>query len=338
MKDLYSILGVPKTASEDEIKKSYRELAKKYHPDRNADNPSATERFKEIGAAFEILGDPDKRKLYDEFGDMATKPGFDPEQARQYASARGQQGGWNFNGSENFSSQDDFLHFIFGDIFSSFGKTRNRSHSIKGEDLTTEIQLDFKQAVNGDQIEIQLNSTEKCRVCHGAGRTRNSGFCHSCEGQGIVRVPKTLKVRIPPGAQDGKKIRVRGQGSPSPYGGNPGDLLLTVRVKSHDHFTREGNDIHFTLPITIEKALLGTKLSIQTPLGKSIVVSIPRGSNGNTVLRIKGHGVQNTGGSGDFIIHLSVVLPDPDSGAYEKAARTLSKHVELKLPDGVSYN
>ncbi|MBU1221424.1 DnaJ domain-containing protein [Myxococcota bacterium] len=339
MKDLYSILGVSRNASDDEIKKAYRELAKRYHPDKNADNPAAVEKFKEVNSAFEVLGDAEKRKLYDEFGEMATKPGFNPDQARQYASAGQNAGRWNFSGSENFSSQDDFLNFIFGDVFSSFGKARSRSAGLKGEDIEKEIWLDLKQAVNGDQVELALTNHESCRMCRGVGRTKSSGICHICSGTGIIKNTRNIKVNIPPGAEEGKKIRLRGHGNPSQYGGMDGDLLLSIRVKEHPYFRRDGSDVHYVLPITVEKALVGSKVSVETPLGKTVLITIPKGSNGGTILRVKGHGTQcRAGNCGDLIIHLNILLPRSlETPEMEKAAKVLSTGVIPDLPEGISY-
>lgn len=354
MRDLYQILGVPKTATADEIKKAYRKLAMKYHPDRTANDPSKAEKFKEITAAFEILGDPEKRKLYDEFGEMATRPGFDPNQARAYANARQASGGvhWNMGDSgEGFASADDFINFIFGDILGKNSKFRYSSSfdsasdsfdfmpgTSPGEDLQQELELDFLQAVRGDQIDIRLRYQDHCPTCGGRGIRRGKQWCTDCAGSGTQVVDRTLKVRIPPGAENGKKLRIRHQGTAG-RGGMPGDLVLLIHVKPHPFFTRKDRDIYVTVPITLEKALLGTKLKLETPLGKTIRLTIPPGSHPDTQLRIPGHGVQAYGNqpAGDLIVTIKIQLPDRITNTMRNAARELSRDVKLELPAGMQY-
>lgn len=353
MRDLYQILGVPKTATAEEIKKAYRKLAMKYHPDRTDNDPSKSEKFKEITAAFEVLGDPEKRKLYDEFGEMATRPGFDPEQARAYANARQASGGIHWNaGNAGFGSADDFINFIFGDIFGRRSGYRNfagfdgmpddldfMSGGARSRDLQQELELDFLQAVRGDQMDIRLRYRDRCTACGGRGMRRGESVCSVCAGSGVQMVDRTIKVRIPPGAEDGKKLRIRQQGLAAGPGGFPGDLVLVIHVRPHPHFTRRGRDVHVTVPITLEKAVSGAILKLETPLGKTIRLTVPAGSRPDAQLRIAGHGVQASGGqpAGDFIVTLKIQLPERITDAMREAARELSRDVKLELPAGMQY-
>ncbi len=353
MRDLYQILGVSRTATAEEIKKAYRKLAMKYHPDRTDNDPSKSEKFKEITAAFEILGDPEKRKLYDEFGEMATRPGFDPEQARAYANARQSAGGfsWSSAGSgAGFESADDFINFIFGDIFgrrsgprfaSGFGGMEDFGFPGTGRsrDLEQELELDFLQAVRGDQLDVRLRYRDRCPVCGGRGARRGENVCSACGGTGTQMVDRTLKVRIPPGAEDGKKLRIRQQGTAAGPGQTPGDLVLAIRVKPHPYFTRKGRDVHVTVPITLEKAFSGAKLKLETPLGKTIRLTVPPGARPDMQLRVSGHGVQASGDApaGDFIVTIKIQLPERITQDMREAARVLSRDVKLELPPGMQY-
>ncbi len=353
MRDLYQILGVTREATPDEIKKAYRKLAMKLHPDRTNNDPKKSDKFKEISAAFDVLGDPEKRKLYDEFGEMATRQGFDPEQARQYTQAREASGGgfrWNGTQGSDVHSTDDFLKFIFGDMFgggSGFGAAgagfgaagAGFGAAGAGRDLAQTLQLDFLQAIRGDQMEIRLRYQDRCPACGGRGQRRGSGACTTCGGQGTQIVDRTLKIRIPPGAEDGRKLRIRHQGSAAGPGGTPGDLVLTIQVQPHPYYTRKERDVHLTLPITVEKALAGAKLKLETPLGKTIRLTVPAGSQQGTQLRVLGHGVQGNGKdpAGDFIITLKIQLPSRITPELREAARLLSQDVALELPGQMQY-
>ena len=362
MRDLYQILGVERTAAPEEIKKAYRKLAMKFHPDRTDNDPKKADKFKEITAAFDVLGDPEKRKLYDEFGELATRPGFDPEQARQYAQAReATRGGFDWNQAQGSGvhSTDDFLRFIFGDIFgrgqgggfgpegagprfSSAGPgfgAAGPGFGAAARDLQQELTLDFLQAVRGDQVEIRLRYQDRCPTCGGRGSRRNSGTCDSCGGQGTQIFDRTLKVRIPPGAEDGRKLRIRHQGAAPAPGGVSGDLVLTIRVAPHPYYTRRERDVHVTVPITLEKALGGTRLKLETPLGKSIRLTVPPGTGQGAQLRVPGHGIQGSVREppGDLIITLKIQLPARITPESMEAARVLSKDVALELPGQMQY-
>ncbi|MDA3863599.1 MAG: DnaJ domain-containing protein [Deltaproteobacteria bacterium] len=360
MKDLYKILGVKKDASQKEIKKAYRKLAKQYHPDHNSSEASQN-KFKEVGAAFEILGDEEKRKLYDEYGEMSTKPGFDPEQARKYANFKQKNTGFSWGntggGESHFNSEDDFFSFIFGDMFGgkssspggfgSFGgfgnkggyraNLNNQRGNIKGKDLNSSIELNFLTAIRGGLVEVPIKYSQKCPTCAGTGQSGGT-MCSTCLGKGVHERKKNLKVKIPPGATTGKKIRLRGMGQNSPYGGEAGDLLLKLKIKPHPWFTKKGSDIYLTLPITPDKAVNGCKVSLKTPLGKQIKLTIPAGSQGGTSLRVKGHGVQSKKGHGDFFIELQIALPEKIKDETVKQALALiSKNVKLELPPDIQY-
>ncbi len=260
-KDLYKILGVAKNASQDEIKSAYKKLAMKYHPDRNPDNPTAAEeRFKEIAVAHEVLGDAEKRKLYDEFGAAALRAGFDAEKARAY-SWGGQGGG--FGGGEGVDIGSLFEQLFggagrganpFGSFFGGmggmggdpFGGRAQSPRPSAGNDVEATIELDFTEAIQGTTREI--------RNPNGTGN---------------------IKVNIPPGIKEGGRIRLRGKGQAGRHGGNAGDLLLIPKIRKHPFFSREEDDILLELPITLKEAYLGTQIDVPTPDGNTIHLKIP---------------------------------------------------------------
>ncbi len=230
-KDLYAVLGVPRTASDDEIRSAYRKLARKFHPDVNQGDKKAEERFKEISAANDILGDRDKRKLYDEFGEASLRSGFDAEQARNYqkwaggfgsgggAYARGAGGGGG-NPFSGFQGGGGAQEFEFGDIFGDlFERGARKQRSQRGRDVTASVDIDLIQAIRGSEVHLRIPGRDE-----------------------------PVTVRIPPGADDGSKLRVPGQGSPGASGQPPGDLLIETQVRPHPYFRRSGLDLSVTLP------------------------------------------------------------------------------------------
>ncbi|MEZ4472374.1 MAG: DnaJ C-terminal domain-containing protein [bacterium] len=288
-KDLYSILGVPKTATAAEIKKAYRGLAQQFHPDRNPDNPAAEERFKEVSAAFAVLGDEEKRKRYDEFGPDGLREGFDAEAARNYqrwaGAGRGAQGFdfSNLGGLGGFGDLEELLGGLFGGGFG--GRGRGPMHA-RGQNLEGEITLSLRQAVEGDEVSVQ-------------GK----------------------RVRIPAGVTDGQRIRLRGQGAAGPAGA--GDLVLTVRLADPPGFQREGDDLVLDLPLKVSEAILGTKAEVPTPEGGSLTLTIPAGSQSGRKLRVRGRGLPTRGGRGNLYIRLQIQVPTGDSDALRAAAQAL---------------
>ncbi len=297
--DYYKTLGVRRDASQEEIQAAYRELARKYHPDLNPDDKTAKKRFQEVQAAFDVLGNSEKREMYDRYGSSFETMGA--------GGAGGPGGGpyWQANrgpaGGGGFSFEDVDLSQFFGerfgeepaggfaDLFSQFrrqapGTTRGGTRGARrGQDFQEEITIPFQTAVTGGEIDVALQ--------------REPGQF------------ETIRVKIPAGIEDGKKIRLRGQGGKPPRAGRAGDLLLVVRVASHPHFTRRGNHLHVRVPVTLAEAAAGAKVDVPTP-GGTVSLRVPVGTSSGTKLRIKGHGVVGKDGTrGDLIAEIQVMLP-----------------------------
>jgi curved DNA-binding protein len=269
----YDVLGVPKTADAAAIKKAYRKLARDLHPDRNPGNKKAEDRFKSVNRAFEALGDAKKRALYDEFGEESLSSGFDADKVRAYKNWSTQQGRGGGGGSADPFGQGVRLEDLFGgnvrsgsteagDVFSDlFGRSRRRGPQ-KGQDFASEVTVDFAGAVRGTMVELRPGGGEGAPVT----------------------------VRIPAGADEGSRVRIAGQGGPSPNGGPPGDLLLEIHVQPHPHFRREGDDLHLAVPITVAEAYLGAKVKVPTIDG-SVSLKVPPKSQSGTMVRLRGKGV-----------------------------------------------
>ncbi len=334
-RDLYAILGVAKTASQEDIKKAYRRLARKYHPDINPGDTRAEQRFKEISAAHDVLSDPEQRKLYDEFGEDALRQGFDPEQARAYREwARGSRatGGGFEQMRGGFGDMGDiFTHFrtsgsgpdpinledLLGGMFGKRGPssrpfsgadpfghadpfTSSGGGRRKGATARTTIEIDLLEAIRG---------TEKTFTLSG--------------GRGTP--PRTVTVRIPAGVEDGGKIRVPGQGMPGPGGGPPGDLVMEVRVKPHPLLRRAGNDLELAVPVTIGEAYHGAKIQVPTPDG-TVSVTVPPNTRSGTRLRLRGRGAGRKGkAKGDFYAVILVQPPDRRDEDTDRAITALDK-------------
>jgi len=292
--DYYKTLGVGRDASQADIQKAYRELARKYHPDKNPGNKTAKKKFQEVQAAFDVLNDPQKREMYDRYGSSFETTG-----------AGGPYGGGSWGGGPGagFTGQGfeeiDLSQFFgdrfgtgpagdLGDIFSRFrrgGQTRpGRAGSRRrGVDLHSELTIPFATAITGGEAQISVD--------RGSGKR------------------ETIAVKIPAGIEDGKKIRLRGQGAVPPGGGERGDLLITVRVSPHPHFVRRGNHLHVRVPVTLGEAVLGAKIDVPTPRG-TVSLRVPAGTSSGTKLRIKGHGVVSKNGPpGDLLAEILIILP-----------------------------
>lgn len=337
-RDYYEVLGVKKGAGDDELKKAYRVLAKKYHPDVNPGDKEAEAKFKEINEAYEVLSDPDKRAKYDQFGHAA----FDPA-----AGA----GGAGFGGFEGFGDIGDIFGNIFGGGFG--GSSARRNGPAKGDDLGVRITITFEEAAFGVKRDITYNrvehchecggtgaakgtSPETCPVCHGSGQRRvtqrmmGMAFqstttcdncrgtgkiiknpCSNCRGTGYVKVSKTIKVSIPAGIDDGNRIIQQGQGNDGRNGGPAGDLVIAVTVKKHNIFTRNGNNILCDVPLSVTDAILGAEIEIPTLEG-SEKYTIPEGTQPGTSFTLRGKGipyVNNPGRRGDLIFTVNVEIP-----------------------------
>jgi molecular chaperone DnaJ len=353
--DLYATLGVSKTATDKEIRSAYRKLARKHHPDVNPGNKEAEDKFKDVSAAYEVLSDAEKRKRYDEFGADGIKEGFDPEQARAYQRWNEQR---RRSPGPSQETPYDFDVGDLGDLFGGFGGRRGtprRSRDSRGEDLLARVELDLPDALRGVEIELEVPTRTKCSTCHGSGdepgtkpetcpeckgtgrkqvvqgplkmmapcpRCGGEGKlrtpCHTCGGEGALTSTSRIKVRIPPGADDGSELRVRGRGAPGRGDGPPGDLIIQTRVRPHKYFRRDGLDLHLRLPVSLAEAYLGATIEVPTPDGP-VKMKVPPRSQPGQRLRLKGKGVPKEGQKGDLHVELDVRLPDQQDEALAKA-------------------
>lgn len=290
-RDLYATLGVDRGADSETIRKSYRKLARKYHPDVNPGDTAAEEHFKEISQAYSVLSDAEKRRNYDEFGEISLESGFDPEAVRRARESFGA----HFGGGAPRASAYGAEEFHFGDLDDLFGRVFSRREGrararppVRGVDLQTTIELEFLDAARGGERQLSFTRPSK------GGRPKR----------------ERLTVRIPPGVADGGRIRLAGKGGESPGGGPPGDLHLTVRVRPHLFFRREGRDLHVTLPISVSEATLGAKIEVPTLEGRA-TVTIPEGTDGGRKLRLRGKGIADPKGgpTGDLIVTVQIRVP-----------------------------
>lgn len=361
-RDYYEVLGVDKSASADEIKKAYRKLAKKYHPDLNPGDKAkvAEEKFKEASEAYEVLSDAEKKQRYDQFGHAGVDP-----QAGGFGGGYGDFGG-------GFGGFDDIFSSFFGGGFGGGSTRRNPNAPQRGRDLKYAIDLTFEQACFGCEIELNVNRTEKCdscggsgaekgtsastcSVCHGTGqvttvqRTAFGNFqstrpcstcggtgkvitnpCKECRGDGSVRKSRKVKVKIPAGIDNDQIISVSGQADAGKNGGPAGDLLVVTRVKKHKIFTRQGYDIMCDLPITFVEAALGAEVQVPTIDGR-VTYNIPEGTQTGTVFRLKGKGVpklHGNGARGDQYVKINVEIPKNLSEKQKEILRQFGETVE----------
>jgi curved DNA-binding protein len=315
-KDYYETLGVSRTATEEDIKKAYRKLARKYHPDVNPGDKSMEERFKEINEAYEVLSDPDKRKKYNQLGanwktgsDFTPPPGWDNVKV-EYGDFGdifgGAEGGFDNGG---FS---DFFEMVFGNRRAGRkdrGPRPGAGFSTRGQDIEADITLPLEDAHRGATRTITFKAPERCPECRGNG-TNNGSICTTCHGAGTVYRQKTLDVDIPPGVREGSIIRLSGQGEPGAGGGPAGNLLLRVHLEPHPLFNLVGDgDIQIELPVAPWEAALGTKVNVPT-LNGPVEMTIPAWSQGGKRLRLKGQGLKKrSGGNGDQYVKLKIVIP-----------------------------
>jgi len=361
-RDYYEVLGVAKNASEADIKKAYRRLAMKHHPDRNPDDKSAEARFKEANEAYEILTDAQKRAAYDQFGHA----GVDPSMA---AGGRGPGGG--FYGAAGSASFADIFGDVFGDIFGGGGGggARRGSQAFRGADLRYNLELSLEEAVKGTEVHIRVPTFESCETCLGSGAQpgtqastcttcgghgqvrmqqgffsiqqtcpacRGSGKvikspCNTCHGEGRVRGTKTLSVKVPAGVDEGDQIRLGGEGEAGQNGGPGGDLYVQVRLKPHDIFKRDGDDLHCEMPLSFVTAALGGELEIPTLDGRASL-KIPAGTQTGQLFRLRGKGVRNvrSGQVGDLYCHAAVETPV----SLTKRQKELLQELEASLQEG----
>ena len=351
-RDYYEVLGVPKTASDDEIKKAYRKLAKKYHPDMNPGDKEAEAKFKEVGEAYEILSDREKRARYDQFGFAGVDPSYGAG-----AGAGGYASGFD----------DIDLGDLFGSFFGGFGgstRARNPNGPIRGRDINMNMTLAFEEAVLGCKKDVVIPHLETCESCHGSGAAAGSSPetcptcggsgtirttertmlgtmqvqktcprcggkgkiigspCTSCGGQGRVRRQKKLTVTVPAGINDGQTFTLRGQGDAGQNGGPAGDANITVTVRPDPTYERDGYDIWCDIPVTFSQAALGDEITVPTLEGK-VKYNVPEGTQSGTVFRLKGRGVPyiNGRGKGDQFVRVNVEVPKSLNARQKQALR-----------------
>ncbi|GAA3974946.1 molecular chaperone DnaJ [Allohahella marinimesophila] len=349
-RDYYEVLGVEKSADAKEIKKAYRRLAMKFHPDRNPGDAKAEEQFKEATEAYDVLADDQKRSAYDQFG---------------HAGVSGQGGGYGGQGA-NFS---DIFGDVFGDIFGGAGGGGARSRANRGSDLRYTLDLDLEDAVRGKTVKIKIPSqkecgecdgsgaekgskVEECETCHGAGQVRmQQGFfsiqqtcprcrgkgkmvknpCRRCHGSGIVEEDKTLSVKVPPGVDTGDRIRLAGEGEMGANGGTPGDLYVQIAVKEHPLFARDGQNLYCEVPISFADAALGGELEVPTLDGR-VKLKIPPETQTGRLFRLRGKGVAPVrgGAAGDLLCR--VVLETPVN--LSKKQKELMKEFQSSMEAG----
>ncbi len=343
-RDYYEVLGVEKNASQDDIKRSFRKLAFKYHPDRNK-APDAEERFKQISEAYAILSDPEKRQQYDAFGFEGIRGRYTTEDIFNRTVFRDIFSEFGFNFEDLFSR-------VFRGGFGGFGgfNFQQVTGPQRGHDLETRIEVTLEQAASGTEMEINLPNMKRCRRCGGSGAEAGSsvvvcprcngsgriehrtvsGFaqmirvipcdrchgrgkvaekpCNVCGGDGLEKREARLQVKVPPGIENGSYLVLRGQGEDGPYGGPPGDLYVTVGIKPHPYLIRRGRDIIYEAEVNIAQAALGTEIGVPTLTGE-ITVRVAPGTQSGTIIRLKGKGIRGNFGRGDQLVHIDVSVP-----------------------------
>jgi DnaJ-class molecular chaperone len=287
MRDPYTVLGVDRDADQPTIRKAFKKLARRYHPDINQAD-SAEDRFKEVNGAYDVLGDEKKRKLYDQFGEASTRPGFDEQAAQAFGRGRGHGAPFDFNGG---FEMDDLL----GSIFGAGGGQRQR----RGADQSVQITVDFMTTVMGGETQISLRRG-----------TRTD----------------SLRVPVPAGARDGGKVRLKGQGAPPPGGGQCGDLLVQLKVRPHPILTRSGDDLEIELPITLYEAITGAAITVPTPTG-DVKLTIPPEAKNGARLRLKGRGIQRKK-PGHLYLILRPIVPITDDPDLLEAAKQMSESAD----------
>lgn len=328
-KDPYEVLGVPRTAGDAEVKKAYRRLARKFHPDVNPGDASAHKRFQEIAAAYEILKDPKRRERYDRFGDTGEPP---PPEAGPFRGGpfgqgpfgKGTAGGGGFRWSGDFSD-------LFSDLFSGGGAASGFGED---EDAAASLTIPFRDAVLGGAVSFSARIARRCARCRGTGRAAKAP-CPACHGSGSVVETESLTVRIPAGVDTGARIRVPGKGRTE-----SGDLYLSITVEPHPYFTREGDDIAADVPVSVPEAYLGAEIDVPTVHGP-VRARIPAGTISGQRFRLKGRGIENprTGTTGDHYYRVRVVTPTVQSDEGRRLVEALrplyARDLRADLPRGL---
>jgi len=333
-RDYYEVLGVAKDADENTIKRAYRKLAMKYHPDRNPDDKAAAENFREVTEAYEVLTDDSKRARYDQYGHAGVD-----EQMQDF---------WGRGGAQDSHAFRDFGD-MFGDVFGDMFGFGGGAQSSRGADLRYNLSMTLEEAASGREVELQIPRHEICGCCNGSGArpgtnpvpcntcgghgqvqmqqgffavrrtcptcqgagTRIESPCIECGGAGRVKTTKKLKIKVPAGVYDGAQVRVSGEGEAGPQGSPSGDLYVVISLKEHAIFEREGADLHCTMPVTFPQAALGAEVDAPTLDGR-IRIKIPPGTEGGRVFRLRGHGVPDVrsgGQKGDLYVRVQIAVP-----------------------------
>ncbi len=347
-KDYYEILGVPRNASQEEIKKAFRRLARKYHPDINK-SPEAQEKFKEINEAYQVLSDPEKRKLYDQFGHAA----FEGAGAQEQVNV------------QDFPSLEEILRDFFGGGFgfdfdtiferATRGRRRTGQRPVRGEDIYKTVEISLEDAYRGTTVEVDVDREVECSACEGRGYDQSKGMrvcpacggkgyveggnwfmrvretcrtcmgtggiyepCPTCGGNGTVRKREKIKVRIPPGVDTGSKLVVEGKGHAGRFGGPPGNLYIQVRVKPHKIFQRKGEDLLVDVNLTYPEAVLGTEIEVPTISGEKVKVKVPPGTQHGELIKVNGYGMPRLKGSGKGDLYVRANIDVPKIGMLDK--------------------
>ncbi|MET0728050.1 MAG: molecular chaperone DnaJ [Acidimicrobiales bacterium] len=356
-KDYYRVLGVSESSSAKEIKSAYRKLSRQYHPDANPGDASAEERFKEITAAYDVVGDADRRKEYDEVRRLGP-------------AASGFPGGGGAGGFSFAEGAD--LGDLLGGLFNRGGRRGGARGGgpHRGPDLEAELHLTFEDAVAGITTAVHLTSDAPCSTCHGSGAqpgtsphtcancggqgvvSDNQGLfsfsqpcpvcagrgtvidapCPTCRGTGVERRPREVKLRVPAGVDDGQRIRLKGRGGPGRNGGPPGDLFVIVRVSGHPLFARKGEDLTLSVPITFPEAALGADITVPTLDGAPVTLRVPPGTRSGRTFRVKGRGVPAAKRTGDLLVNVEVAVPSKLSSAERKAVEALRAAADGESP------
>ncbi|MBI2709889.1 MAG: molecular chaperone DnaJ [Actinobacteria bacterium] len=365
-KDYYAVLGVDEGAAQKDITRAYRKLARQHHPDANSGNAASEERFKQISAAYDVIGDPDKRKEYDEVRKLG------PLGAMGFGGGGAGAEGFGPGGTTFTFNPDDVGGFgdlgsILGGLFGRrgggsgpAGATRGNGPR-RGRDLEAELHLSFADAVSGVTTSVHLTSDAPCSTCAGSGakpgtspivcprcagrgtvqddqglfsfsspcpRCAGRGMvvedpCPTCRGTGVERRPREVRVRVPPGVTDGRRIRLKGRGTPGAGGGPPGDLYVTCRVAPHELFSVRGRDLVVTVPVTFPEAALGADISVPTLDGAPVTLRLPPGTRSGRTFRVRGRGVPSPKGDGDLLVTVEVAVPAKLTAAQRKAIQAL---------------
>ncbi|MBA3345641.1 MAG: J domain-containing protein [Gemmatimonadales bacterium] len=362
-KDFYQVLGVPDSASQDDIKKSYRRLAKQYHPDANPDNPAAAERFKEISEAHSVLSDPEKRKQYDQMRRLGAFDGMARRSSRAGATRPGGAASGDL-GTEGLEFGD---FGGLGDIFSSiFG--RGRREEPPSDVLEAVVEVPFRVAMLGGRVPVTLPVTDTCPTCAGSGGAPGATFstcpecegrgtisfgqggfavnrpcprcrgrgrvpsqpCPTCNGAGEVRTERRVTITVPSATETGSRVRLRGQGQPNRPGAPSGDLIIIFQVQPDRFFHRDGLDILCEVPINVAQAALGTRLRVRTLDGKKVMLRIPPGTQPGRKFRIKGQGIEKNGRRGDQLVGVQVTVPDGLTAEQEELMKRFAEAANLQ--------